>query len=105
MIAIDKTIGKKYAAFGAHASQFYEFAPYQEGYLKEVPGPNEDKKTFFDKYYGNFCLVNPEMRTVLAKWWGKEKAAKIRFAEAFEIAPFSEKPSTAELKTLFPLLN
>jgi N-acetylglucosamine malate deacetylase 1 len=105
VIGIDQTIAKKYASFDAHASQFYEFAPYQGGFLAAVPKPGEDKKAYFDQYWGDFCLLKPAMIPALEKWYGKAKSAGFRYAEAFEFAPFGRHPTDKELRILFPMLK
>lgn len=41
-------------------------------------------------------------RDVLVKFYGAERANKIRYAQAFEICEYGRQPSQAELKQLFP---
>lgn len=43
-------------------------------------------------------------REALAKWYGPEKAAAVRHAEAFEICEFGRQPTDAEIRRLFPFL-
>jgi LmbE family N-acetylglucosaminyl deacetylase len=43
-------------------------------------------------------------RAGLAKWYGAEKAAAVRHAEAFEICEFGRQPTDAEIRRLFPFL-
>jgi LmbE family N-acetylglucosaminyl deacetylase len=105
VIPIDETIEKKYASFDAHASQFYEFAPYQKGILNEVPKTPAGRIKFFEKYWGMYSAITPDMKKILEKWYGSKKAAKFQYAEAFEIAPFSRYPSNEEMELLFPMLK
>lgn len=41
-------------------------------------------------------------REPLAKWYGAERAAAVRHAEAFEICEFGRQPTDAEIRRLFP---
>ncbi len=43
-------------------------------------------------------------REALVKWYGAERAAAVRHAEAFEICEFGRQPSDAEIRRLFPFL-
>lgn len=41
-------------------------------------------------------------RSALVRWYGEEKSADIKFAEAFEICEYGRQPSEAEIRQLFP---
>jgi LmbE family N-acetylglucosaminyl deacetylase len=41
-------------------------------------------------------------RDVLTKWYGPEKGATVKFAEAFEICEYGRQPTDEEIKKLFP---
>jgi hypothetical protein len=45
------------------------------------------------------------VRHALEKWYGAERAAKIRHAEAFEVCEYGYQPSDTELRQLFPMLR
>ncbi|MFH0735100.1 MAG: PIG-L family deacetylase [bacterium] len=105
VIPIDSVIDLKLYLFDAHASQFYEFAPYQRGILQEVPTSWEDKKAFLHKYWDEFSIISNEMQTWLNNWFGVEMASKFNYAEEFELAPYSRKPTKDEILNLFPVLN
>ena len=105
VVPIDSTMDQKLASFDAHASQFYEFAPYQRGILNEVPKDDEGKKAFLNKYWGEFSAVSPDMQKWLQNWFGAEKTPTIKYAEEFEFAPYSRKLSKEELVQLFPSLK
>ncbi|MGG3279943.1 PIG-L deacetylase family protein [Paenibacillus solani] len=106
-IVIDagEVIEKKLLACDAHASQFYEFAPWQGGFLDAVPNTWEDKRNFILKYWNRFLSVSDEMRPVLSKFYGQDYADSVQYAEPFEIANYSRRPDEAEMKVLFPMLT
>ena len=41
-------------------------------------------------------------RAALERWYGPERAAKVKYAEAFEICEYGRQPSEAEIRRLFP---
>jgi LmbE family N-acetylglucosaminyl deacetylase len=104
-IAIDITsvIDKKIHAMDAHESQFYEWLPWIGGYEDEVPeGSQERKEWLKNKRWGS---VSPEAITTLERWYGPEKAAQAKYAEAFEICEYGSRPNEDEIKRLFPMLG
>lgn len=98
-------IEKKLLACDAHASQFYEFAPWQGGFLDAVPNTWEEKREFILKYWDRFLSVSDEMVPLLARQYGKDLAASVQYAEPFEIADYGRRPNEAEMEILFPMLT
>jgi len=105
VVDIGPALDKKLLACDAHASQFYEFAPWQAGFLDEVPESWEDKKTFLLKHWAEFMNVSDEMLPALVRDYGEEAASAIRYAEPFEIAAYGRRPGKEELGALFPMLG
>lgn len=103
-VAIDITpvFSQKIHAMDAHTSQFYEWLPWIGGYLEEVPtDPGQREKWLAENRKGR---ITPEVRAALEKWYGREKAATIQYAEAFEVCEYGQQPDEAELRRLFPML-
>jgi hypothetical protein len=48
--------------------------------------------------------VTPEIKLTLDKWYGSEKAEKMKYVEVFEITEYGKQPSAEEVKRLFPML-
>lgn len=103
-IDIGPTLEKKLGSWDAHATQFYEFAPWERGILDQVPDTWEGKRQFLLDNWSDYVYVQPEMKESLEKWYGPERAASIRFAESFQIADFGRQPNDEELRKLFPML-
>lgn len=104
-IAVDITsvIDKKLAGLDAHQSQFYEWLPWIGNYEEEVPSdPAKHKEYLLNK---RVQKPNPEVRKSLEKWYGKEKADQINYAEAFEICEYGSPASLEDIKRLFPMLG
>jgi hypothetical protein len=41
-------------------------------------------------------------RDALVRWYGAEKAAAVKYAEAFEICEYGRQPGDEEIRRLFP---
>ncbi len=104
-IAVDITpvITKKLAGLDAHQSQFYEWLPWIGNYESEVPkDPAKYKEWLLQK---RVAKPNPEVQKSLMKWYGPTRAAKVLYAEAFEICEYGSQPTEADLRKLFPMLK
>jgi LmbE family N-acetylglucosaminyl deacetylase len=102
-IAIDDVWDKKVAALDAHVSQFYEWLPWVDGRLNEVPKDENARKQWLSKERGG--RVSPAVRATLEKWYGPERGKKVQRAEAFEVCEYGRQPSEQELRQLFPMLG
>jgi hypothetical protein len=104
-IAVDITpvFEKKIYAFAAHESQVYEWLPWIGGYLDKVPEGNDARLKWLAET--RRVKITPEVRTSLEKWYGKERAAQIQHAEAFEICEYGTQASESDIKRLFPMLG
>jgi len=99
---IGPVFSQKIHAMDAHTSQFYEWLPWIGGYLDQVPAKVADREKWLaEERKGR---ITPEVRKSLEKWYGKEKAASIQYAEAFEICEYGKQPDEAELRRLFPMI-
>lgn len=102
VVAIDETFEKKVNGLDAHVSQFYEWLPWVDGKLAEVPkDPVERKKWLREK---RMRPATPAIRGSAEKWYGTS-AAKFQHFEAFEVAEYGAQPTEAEIRRLFPMLK
>ena len=104
-IAIDITdvFDKKITAHDAHKSQMYEWLPWVNKKLKNVPEKSEERLKWLKE---NWTLpISSKVRESLTLWYGKEKANSIKHAEAFEICEYGRQPSKEEILQLFPMLK
>jgi LmbE family N-acetylglucosaminyl deacetylase len=104
-IAVDITsvADQKIYAMAAHESQFFEWLPWTNGTLEQVPETEKERLEWLANWRNT--EINPAVKNALAKWYGAEKARKVKYAEAFEICEFGRKPSDEEIKTLFPMIK
>lgn len=99
-VSIDSVIDKKISMFDAHVSQFYEWLPWHDGALDQVPKDPDARKSWLSKQLST--AQGEAVRKALVKWYGEEKGKQIRYAEAFEICEYGSRPSDTELRKLFP---
>ncbi|GGG78304.1 PIG-L deacetylase family protein [Paenibacillus radicis (ex Gao et al. 2016)] len=104
VVDIGPVLEKKLLSCDAHASQFYEFAPWQRGLLDQVPQGWEAKREYILEHWSSFLDVSPEMTATLDREYGAH-AAKVRYAEPFEIADYGRRPDHDELRALLPMLG
>ena len=106
-VAIDAVIQKKLDALDALESQFYEGGA--NGYPELIPTDpakqqerhREVRAGFENRSQG----IAQRFRSKLAEFYGQDKAASIRCAEAFEICEYGRRPDPQELKKLFPFFE
>lgn len=101
-IDIDNEVKQKLYAASAHESQFFEWLPWLDGTLGNVPKSDEERLKFMQGWQ---APPTDALRKCLIKWYGEAKGSKITSAEGFRVADFSRKPSHDELLRLFPMLK
>ncbi|RCR70328.1 PIG-L deacetylase family protein [Larkinella punicea] len=105
-IAIDitETLAKKVDGLDAHTSQFYEWLPWTRQDLASVPKDPVERKKWLLAAMEKRSSLTPEIKASVEKWYGPEKAAKIKSVEVFEICEYGRQPNPEEIKRLFPML-
>jgi LmbE family N-acetylglucosaminyl deacetylase len=102
-VDIDDVWEKKVGALDAHVSQMYEWLPWVDHTLEQVPkDPAERRKWLGDQRDHD---LTPDVRAALVKFYGADRAARIGHAEAFEVCEYGSQPSAAELRLLFPMIK
>lgn len=102
-VPIDDVIELKWDMLHCHKSQMYEWLPHIEGYKDEVPDTDSERRAWLPKKWSAFAqAMTDRAHNRLEERHGKMKADAIRFAECFEVCEYGSKPSSADLRTLFP---
>ena len=103
-VSIDSVIEKKLDALGVIVSQFAEGGA--NGSADLFPADPEKQKLRHKEVRERFAKRNQSIadrfRAKLEEGYGKDRAAKIKYAEAFEICEYGRRPDKAELAKLFP---
>jgi LmbE family N-acetylglucosaminyl deacetylase len=99
VVSIDDVYDKKIDMLDAHVSQVYEWLPWHDGILDQLPKDRAARKQWLQSQYPDD--VPEGWKTSLKKWYGTQ-ADSIRHAEAFEITEYGSQPDDAEIRRLFP---
>jgi LmbE family N-acetylglucosaminyl deacetylase len=102
-IDIDDVLQQKMDSLDAHVSQVYEWLPWVDGKLSEVPKDPAERKRWLVGIYAP--PPDAAVRQALEKWYGQERGAKVQHAEAFELCEYGAQPNDGELRHLFPMLK
>lgn len=102
-VDIDSAIDKKINALDSHVSQFYEWLPWVDGKLADVPANPEERKAWLKRTRTR--AINAQTRASLIKWYGVKKGSAAKYAEAFEICEYGAQPDASRIRQLFPMLH
>jgi LmbE family N-acetylglucosaminyl deacetylase len=106
VVAIDAVVEQKVEALHCHASQVYEWLPYNALYLDQVPQDRSARRAWLRRQLDGQLRHDAERyRDRLIELYGPERAAAVRYAEAFEASEYGS-PLTAEsIQRLFPFFS
>jgi LmbE family N-acetylglucosaminyl deacetylase len=102
-VDIDSVVDKKIDAFDSHVSQFYEWLPWVDGKLADVPAGPAERKAWLKQT--RMHDPSPQVRASLIKWYGAQKGGSAKYYEAFEICEYGVQPDEARIRQLFPMLH
>lgn len=100
-INIDSVFEQKIYALAAHESQFFEWLPWTNGTLDQVPKQDQERLNWLAEWRS--IPINDATKASLMKWYGN-KAQDVQHAESFEICEYGKQPSEEEIRLLFPML-
>lgn len=102
-VAVDDVMEEKWGLLDAMPSQFYEWLPWLEGKLEQVPpeGPGRGPwlREAWSPLHQSFTEVG---RPALIARYGEEQGKSVQFAELFEVCPYGRQPAQSELLDLLP---
>jgi N-acetylglucosamine malate deacetylase 1 len=103
VVGIDNAAQKKWDCVSAMPSQFGDEHSWQASTNPNTPKAADKRPEYLlDLFKQRNVEVANKYRNRLVELYGKEKAAKIRYAEAFELCQYGRQPSIQELLQLFP---
>jgi LmbE family N-acetylglucosaminyl deacetylase len=88
-----------------HESQFYEWLPYNAGYLDQVPGSEAERRRWLAERIGR--RIGPladRYRDLLIRTYGPERGSQVKYIEAFEVSEYGAPLDAAARARLFPFL-
>ncbi len=107
VVGIDGVIERKLDALDALVSQFYEGGALGSAELMpaDPAKQQERRRQVRANHAARSRAIADNYRGALAAWYGRERAAGIRHAEAFELCEYGRQPSHEELARLFPFFG
>ena len=107
IVDIDSVMEKKLDGLLGMVSQFYEGGANGDESLMNKD-PEFVKKRWAEvraRFVDRQRNIATKYRQNLEEWYGKDRAAKVVHAEAFEICEYGRRPDKAEIKKLFPFFE
>ncbi len=102
VVNVEAGVEKKIAAMACHVSQFFEWLPFNGGYLNEVPAGEQERRAWFRaRMEERLAHEADRFRAQLNQRYGAERGQQIKFAEAFELCEYGA-PLAENARQLFP---
>lgn len=103
-VAVDAVIERKLDALDTLESQFYEGGALGSAALLPTdPAKQAERRRQVRAGHARRTEdIARRYRDELARWYGKDRAAQVKHAEAFEICEYGRRPDKKELGRLFP---
>ncbi len=93
------------AMLHCHASQFYEWLPYNAGYLDQVPaGEGERRAWLAARMRWRIRPLADRYRERVLQIYGPERGPQVQLVEAFEVSEYGAPLNAQALVRLFPFL-
>ncbi len=107
VVGVDRAIEQKLDGLVGMESQFVEggVSGSPELIAGGEPKLEERRKVVRESFRNRDRGIADKYREQLTAEYGKEAAAKIHYAEAFEVCEYGRQPSKEELRTLFPFFG
>jgi LmbE family N-acetylglucosaminyl deacetylase len=94
---------KKIKSLDAMDSQMYEWLPWIDRQLDQVPAGRVERLEYLNSFWAvHFRSSAQEFKDLLQERYGAETAARVQYAEAFELCEYGSRPSRDQLWRLFP---
>jgi LmbE family N-acetylglucosaminyl deacetylase len=88
-----------------HQSQFYEWLPYNAGYLGQVPEGDDDRRQWLaDRVRRRIHPLADRYRDLVIRTYGPERGVRVRYIDAFEISEYGAPLDAQAWARLFPFL-
>jgi LmbE family N-acetylglucosaminyl deacetylase len=100
VVALDDVWDQKVNALDAHTSQFYEWLPWVDHRLDQVPKDPAARKKWLKEV--RLQPLSADTRATLERRYGPEKAKTVRYTESFELCEYGRQPKLEELDKIFP---
>jgi LmbE family N-acetylglucosaminyl deacetylase len=105
VVDIGDTFDRLVGMLHCHQSQFYEWLPYNAGYLDQVPPGEEARRAWLaDRIRRRIGPLADRYRDLVVQTYGPERGHQVRYLEAFEVSEYGAPLDAAARARLFPFL-
>jgi LmbE family N-acetylglucosaminyl deacetylase len=106
VVGIDQVVEKKVDMLHCHESQVYEWLPYNELYLEQVPRDKSLRRAWLRQRLEDSLREDADrFREKLIELYGEQRAAAIKYAEAFECCEYGLALTGENIRRLFPFFD
>jgi LmbE family N-acetylglucosaminyl deacetylase len=102
-IDIDDVIEKKIDMYHQHTSQMYEWLPFNQGILEQVPEKEAERLAWLGSKYKSNWNAEP-FRAKLVELYGADRGNKIQYCEAFQDSEYGTRLTKENIHYYFPFL-
>lgn len=103
VIDIGSTIKKKIDMNDCHVSQFYEWIPYIQGRIDQVPEDLQERREWLGQSLKAEARATADRyRAKLVERYGQNRGKSIEYAEGFEISEYTLHITDEKIRRLFP---
>jgi LmbE family N-acetylglucosaminyl deacetylase len=105
VVDIDDVFDRLVAMLACHGSQFFEWLPYNAGYLDQVPqGEGARRAWLADRLRHRLEPLADRYRDLIVRTYGPEHGRRVQIIEAFEVSEYGAPFDAATRTRLFPFL-
>ena len=105
VVDIGPTVERMIDMLHRHASQFYEWLPYNAAYLEQVPVEDAARRAWLgERIRQRIGPLANRYREALLRTYGEERGRRVEFVEAFEVSEYGSPLDAASRARLFPFL-
>jgi LmbE family N-acetylglucosaminyl deacetylase len=105
VVDIGDVFGRLVGMLHCHASQFYEWLPYNAGYLDQVPAGDAERRAWLaERIRRRLRPLADRYRDLVVETYGPERGPQIELIEAFEVSEYGAPLDPAARQRLFPFL-
>jgi LmbE family N-acetylglucosaminyl deacetylase len=105
VIDVDDRVDTIVDMLACHRSQVFEFLPFNQGILDQVPADHTERRTWLHEWYAHHVGVRADrFRDSLVATYGPQRGRAVRFVEAYEISEYARQMDATLRKQLFPIV-
>jgi LmbE family N-acetylglucosaminyl deacetylase len=104
-VDIEEQFDRLVAMLHCHQSQFYEWLPYNAGYLDQVPADDTARRAWLgERIRRRVRPLADRYRDLVVRTYGPERGGRVQYVEAFEVSEYGAPLDADAYRRLFPFL-